>query len=583
MVRLRRIRSNVDSSLCVGSTRVLKDCEDANRVSTRVDNVDLLLVVVDKMEVLCRFDNILGVRRVVVFRILEVGDDANRLTQSHTANITRNSRRIRATEERRGDGVNTLNHSIKKLFRFDDDEGVVDVLASGVARHSKLRHFITSLTSPSNRPSAKIQTIPIITRTARSTIRNLRDLIRFRNIDSTHGEAVDHYLDDVWDRLMTQESFNYAADVGFIPFITKWLDIKDKPMRGYTEVNPLGPSVEPEPRKQLSTLQPIFHAIKHDQHDFYIALINHANLHKDIGVVIGVLLGKQEFVEGLLSVGHSPRVMIVHHPENHVPPNIIRILDLAEQWFMKAFEVDEDHDEDEKEDDEIIYLQVLTTADPDFAMLHSVADVPLLHEVARSGNLPFMKSLIERGFEVKDYYDNSPSYGLLASAFHSRNIELIRFLYPLVDLHLEYGNTGNGRLRGTYDQLVEGRHGYVPETRGFNKDDCAMFVKAATTQDPGDFVKNIVLFGNVAYLPLALLILEQYKDTQIIRGIYQEDTDNLLYCYEYYLRGVANSRMGFAPLFERMKELGYTTEKGRGAFFEFTSPLPPYHSPLRQE
>lgn len=357
---------------------------------------------------------------------------------------------------------------------------------------------------------------------AKHSITDIPSMIRFRNTSQKHRETIDVYGDDIWKTLMTQENFNMAARLGFIEFITKWLELKEM--------------IE----KPLSGLQAVFNAIKHDQHDFYIELMKHVTLPADIEVVIGVLLSKHEFIDGLLSSGSSINVMI--------RPNDIDIFELAHLW--SGTEMD-DYGE----------LSDLAEADEDFGLFYFVVEEPLLTMTVNARDLPMIKLLIEHGADPKLDY-NSGDWGLFGQAFVTEDLEIIHYLYPLIDLDIERPGVYRGELKDLHMRLVPSIR-WAPEIDQFNQAESLMFIKAAVTQQPGEFIEHIVAFGNVAYMPLAMLVLEQHKDQAILTRMLPRDGNHrtsLNTCYSFYLGDYtygSPDRLKFAPLFLQMENMGY--------------------------
>lgn len=374
-----------------------------------------------------------------------------------------------------------------------------------------------------------MQNIPLLSKTAMSTVRNIPDLIRFRNTSSTHRETIDEYSYDLWRRLMTQADFNDAARLGFLEFIDKWQELKEMIV------------------KPLSVLQAIFYSIEKDQHDFYIKLEPLAGLVPGTDYAIAVLLGKKELAEALLGAGANPLTAIVHIPGGQ-QPYYISIYQLMAQWFMI--------NTDNMTDDQLMHLG----ENPGINTLYWAADVPLIIDSISAGDLPLVKALIEHGADLKQYIGGAVDvWGPINAAFVNEKVELIHYLYPLVDISAERRLSITGSSADLYSRLIPNRRAWPIQTNAFDANECQMFVNAATTQEPGVFIENIVASGYIAYLPLAMLMLEQHKEslTSIQPSMLLESS--LASCYQRYLGNTVSpvNRSGFNPLFKRMKELGY--------------------------
>jgi hypothetical protein len=349
---------------------------------------------------------------------------------------------------------------------------------------------------------------------ARHTISNLKELIAFRNTSTAYADVIDNYADDVWQKIITMESLKQAGEIGFIPILTKYRDLRSKKNLFPAIVQGL------KHKQQRFIDMAISLSSIRDEHIIYMA-----SYYGNVGLVQKYLTEKPQLLNTKLKQNYGLSVaneidFVCFYGDFYLEDQYA-IDELIEDIFTVVIDdevLDRDQSDVEAEIKELVIIFYDEAIYP---------DTGLLFGACRSGNIDLVRFLEEQGLDSydengMDFFDDTNadlSVIPLDMALISGNKEVIR--YACLRTKLAHASTtfpdfvmrhiDSATLK--YAERLENNIYNNVEIDEFDMGDFLMFRELAKQDDPQFFLQTITNFGNKAYYCLGVEVIVLHKDS----------------------------------------------------------------------
>lgn len=364
------------------------------------------------------------------------------------------------------------------------------------------------------------KSIPEIKLIALATIRNIRDLIKFRKICPRFEETIDFYCDEIWCKMMTRQDFIDAARVDFTPLIDRYEQILVN-----SEIE-----IKPQPN-----LFPALAMAGYMERKNFYNNSNYSNINS-----------YYQRLKGLVKAENNMLLLVAARTGDY--SYCEKLLD-GKAWNERYRATSEELYEEHGINEELALQWDAATADlqidpcdcgnfEEFFEIGFLNGMCAFNMACLAGSERIVKLFEERGF--RDHYAFNSEGEITSIQLAAEKVSelkpgpqqdeakaFVRYLFaegvsrPIyrINPHRNSYLTEEmyeylGRLC-TNDELQE-------ETSGFNKEDYEMLVRSGNTEMPWSFIITILIFGNKTYYPMAL--------NTILKNHYYFNNTNFVEC-----------------------------------------------------